>query len=508
MTPSATPPSLAEIGRGDDDHDPAFWSLRHAANAIARKSISSRELTLACLNRIDKYDPLLNTFITLTAEAALETAGKMDAERARGRIRSPLHGIPIALKDNIDTCGIRTTAASALFAERIPTADAEVWRRLREGGSVLLGKLNMHEFAAGSTNAVSHFGPVRNPWAPDRQSGGSSGGCAAAVSASFCFGTLGTDTGGSNRTPAAFCGVTGFKPTYGRSSMRGIIPVSWSLDHVGPITRSAEDAALMLDLIAGHDAYDPDSADHPVEHYAQAIGMSVREFRIGIPRALFHEQDDPEVTAALASAIRELERMTRPAAHVALPPAAFGGMSIQTEMAVHHKPWYPSHADLYQPATREKLKRANEVLATTYIEELRQLHRLRHEVSRVFHDIDLLITPTNRQKPARFDAASRSGPPPPSSTFAFNLLGLPTLSIPCGQFADGIPIGLQITGAPWAETQVLALAHAFERQTHWSARRPDLTRLQSHQAPASIRTSAINTGISTLLPPRPSESTP
>ena len=461
-------------------NDPTSWSLKGAAEALAKKSISSVELTNACLERIRKYDRGLNTFITLTAESALEAAKKMDAERAAGRVKSALHGIPIALKDNIDTAGIRTTAASALFADRIPTEDAEVWRRLREGGGVLLGKLNLHEFANGGTTAVSYFGPVRNPWAPDRNCGGSSGGSAVAISADFCYGTLGTDTGGSIRTPASFCGMVGFKPTHGRSSIRGIIPLTWSLDHVGPMTKTVEDAALMLDLMAGYDEGDLDSVDHPVGAYAKAIGTPVRAFRLGVPRALFYDRVDDEVMKAVEAAIGELKKLTASMKDVVLPQVAFGGGLGGAEMAAYHRPWFPKAQGLYQVSTRNNLKRGSEGLAVNYVEASRQVRQLRRSVTKVFADVDLLITPTTKLKPYTIEEAikraetERAMPPALANTAPFNVFGLPTISIPCGQFADGIPIGLQITGAPWAEEKVLALAHAYERATEWHKRRPVL----------------------------------
>ena len=461
-------------------NDPVSWTLKGAADALAKKSISSVELTKACLDRIAKYDAGLNTFITITADHALEAARRMDAERASGKTRSPLHGIPLALKDNIDTAGIRTTAASALFADRIPTEDAEVWRRLREGGSVLLGKLNLHEFANGGTTAISYFGPVRNPWAPDRNCGGSSGGSAVAVIADFCFGSLGTDTGGSVRTPASFCGMVGFKPTHGRSSIRGIIPLVWSLDHVGPMTKTVEDAALMLDLMAGYDELDLDSVDHPVGSYAKAIGAPVRNFRLGVPRALFYDRVDPEVMKAVEAAIAELKKVTASLKDVVLPQVAFGGGLGGAEMAAYHKPWYSKSSSLYQIPTRNNLKRASEGLAVNYVEAIRNVRMLRRSVAKVFADVDLLITPTTKLKPYPIEEAikraesERASPPTLANTSPFNVFGLPTISIPCGQFADGIPIGLQITGAPWAEDKVLALAHAYERATEWHKRRPIL----------------------------------
>ena len=461
-------------------NDPTSWSLKGAADALAKKTISSVELTKACLDRIAKYDKGLNTFITLTADQALDAARKMDAERTAGKVRSPLHGIPIALKDNIDTAGIRTTAASALFVDRIPTEDAEVWRRLREGGSVLLGKLNLHEFANGGTNAISYFGPVRNPWAPDRNCGGSSGGSAVAISADFCYGTLGTDTGGSVRTPASFCGMVGFKPTHGRSSIRGIIPLVWSLDHVGPMTKTVEDAALMLDLMAGYDEQDLDSVDHPVGAYAKAIGAPVRSFRLGIPRALFYDRVDDEVMKAIHAALSELGKLTASTKDVVLPQVAFGGGLGGAEMAAYHRPWYPKSSGLYQIPTRNNLKRSSEGLAVNYVEAMRNVRQLRRTVVKVFEGVDLLITPTTKLKPYPIEEAikraesERASPPALANTSPFNVFGLPTISIPCGHFADGIPIGLQITGAPWAEDKVLALAHAYERATEWHKRRPVL----------------------------------
>lgn len=461
-------------------NDPTSWTLKAASDALAKKTISSAELTKACLDRIAKFDKGLNTFITLTADTALEAAKRMDAERASGKVRSPLHGIPIALKDNIDTAGIRTTAASALFADRVPTEDAEVWRRLREAGAVLLGKLNLHEFANGGTTAVSYFGPVRNPWAPDRNCGGSSGGSAVATIADFCYGTLGTDTGGSVRTPASFCGMVGFKPTHGRSSIRGIIPLVWSLDTVGPMTKTVEDAALMLDLIAGYDDLDIDCVDRPVGAYAKSIGAPVRSFRLGIPRALFYDRVDDEVLKAVTTALADLAKLTASTRDVALPQVAFGPGLGGAEMAAYHRPWFPRSQGLYQPSVRRNLRTAGEMTAVNYVDAMRNIRTLRRQVAKIFSDVDLLITPTTKLKPYTIDEAlkradsERAMPPALANTSPFNVFGLPTISIPCGQFADGIPIGLQITGAPWAEEKVLALAHAYERATTWHQRRPVL----------------------------------
>jgi aspartyl-tRNA(Asn)/glutamyl-tRNA(Gln) amidotransferase subunit A len=256
-------------------------TLHQASELVRRKDVSPVELTEACLARIERHDRAINAFITVTREQALATAREMEGEFMRARPRGPLHGIPIALKDNIDTAGVLTTAASGVFKDRVPTADAEVVLRLKRAGAILLGKLNLHEFALGGTSAVTYFGPVRNPWVLDRVAGGSSGGSAAAVAADMCFGMLGTDTGGSIRIPASLCGIVGFKPTYGRVSNRGVIPMAWTLDHVGPMCKTVEDAALMLAAIAGFDPLDPTSIDAPVPDYSRAIRMETRKLRVG-----------------------------------------------------------------------------------------------------------------------------------------------------------------------------------------------------------------------------------
>src|ERR1700676_4582100 len=265
----------ALAARGQIRENLSVLSLAEVSARIRSRTGTPTDLVQACLTRIETYNPKLNAFITVTREQALAQARELDAEQRSGKFRSPLHGIPIAIKDNIDTAGIRTTAASAVFDDRIPDQDAEVTRRLKAAGAVIVGKTNLHEFAMGGTSATSYYGPVRNPWALDRNPGGSSGGSAAAVAAGLCFGALGTDTGGSIRIPAAYCGVTGLKATYGLVSIRGIIPLTFSLDHCGPITRTVEDAALMLNALAGYDKLDIASVEHPREDYAAAMKQPV-----------------------------------------------------------------------------------------------------------------------------------------------------------------------------------------------------------------------------------------
>src|SRR6266700_1432103 len=286
-----------------ESQDLAYLTLKEASELVRRKTVSPVELTATCLKRIEASNPALNAFITVTRDQAMETARAMEAEQRRGKWRGRLHGVPIALKDNIDTAGVRTTAASELFKDRVPSEDAEVVRRLKNAGAVLLGKTNLHEFALGGTSSVSYFRPVHNPWALDRVPGGSSGGSAAATAAGLCFGSLGTDTAGSVRIPACYCGIVGFKPTYGRVSNRGIVPLSWSLDHVGPLCRTVEDAALMLGVIAGYDELDPSTADIPVPDYSSAFEVQASKLHLGVPRTPFFEGLDPEIAKAVENGI-------------------------------------------------------------------------------------------------------------------------------------------------------------------------------------------------------------
>src|SRR5713226_1360702 len=361
--------SLTVVGalaaRGQVSEDLSMLSLVEASARIRARSVSPVQLTEACLARIQTYNPKLNAFITVLRNQALAQARELEAEQRSGKLRSPLHGIPIALKDNIDTAGVRTTAASAVFDDRVPDVDAEVTRRLKAAGAVLIGKTNLHEFAMGGTSATSYYGPVRNPWALDRNPGGSSGGSAAAVSASLCFGALGTDTGGSIRIPAAFCGVVGLKPTYGLVSIRGIVPLILSLDHCGPIVRTVEDAALMLNALAGYDKLDTASVEHPKEDYAAAMKLSVSGLRLGIPRAPFFDLLDADVANAVEAAIGVLAKMTRGAKDVTLPSVR--DISLAGEANAYHEEFFTRTPERYQIPTRLGLQRSANRKASDYV---------------------------------------------------------------------------------------------------------------------------------------------
>jgi aspartyl-tRNA(Asn)/glutamyl-tRNA(Gln) amidotransferase subunit A len=455
--------------------DPFDFDITQAAPMIRSADLSPSELVQSYLNRIAELDPALNAFITLTAEQALNDALRMEQELAAGQWRGPLHGIPIALKDNIDTAGVKTTAASAVYADRIPDEDAEVVTRLKSAGAIILGKLNMHEFAYGATSSVSHFGPVHNPWDLERIPGGSSGGSAAAVAARLCAGALGTDTGGSVRIPAAACGIVGFKPTYGLSSIRGIIPLSVSLDHVGPMCRTVNDAALMLQALAGFDAKDIASIRSEPQNYASAVRLPTSSMRLGIPRDLFFEDVDAQILDAVETAIAVLGGMTKSVQAVELPPLPDGPV-VLVEALHYHEKLIEEKRDLYGALTLQRILRGTDQSATKYAELKYQLEMCRKSVANVFVDVDLLITPTIPGLPVRI--ADMSGSTPTSSlirnTMPFNAYGIPTISVPCGFSREGLPIGLQISGRALRELDVLALAHAYQRRTDWHERTPKI----------------------------------
>ena len=348
-------------------------TLKRASELLRNKTVSPVDLTRACLKRIEKLNPFVNAFITVTGDSALEAARQMEAELARGKWRGPLHGIPIALKDNIDTAGVRTTGASELFKDRVPTEDAEVVRRLRNAGAILLGKLNMHEFAYGASSAVSYFGAVHNPWDLDRISGGSSGGSAAAIISDLCFGTLGTDTGGSIRIPSSHCGTVGLMPSYGRVSNRGVIPMAWTLDHVGPICKTVEDAALVLQVIAGYDEQDPTTVDAPVPDYMRSLKAQTAKLRLGLPRASFFDGLDPEYAKAVEAAIEVLRKLTAGIADVQLPPAVNTVTIWGPETYAYHAKWLAESPEKYQAATRVQMIRSNEIKPDVYARARREV---------------------------------------------------------------------------------------------------------------------------------------
>ncbi len=455
--------------------NPFDMEIAQASWLIRSGDLSPGELVSSYLEQIERINPSINAFITVTKSRAEERVHFLETELANGKWRGPLHGIPIALKDNIDTAGVRTTAASRVYEDRVPDEDAEVVKRLENAGAIILGKLNMHEFAYGATSAISHFGPVHNPWDLDRIPGGSSGGSGAAVAARLCAGALGTDTGGSVRIPAAHCGIVGLKPTYGLASIRGIVPLQVSLDHVGPMCRTVADASLMLQAMVGYDPGDVASIQSPAKDYSSARRRKTSSLRLGLPRTLFYEDVDAQILDAIERAISLLSELTKSTQEVELPsPPSADPFSV--EVYEYHKDLLAENQELYGSLTLERIRRGAEVSATDYVAGMYQLKLARKAIARVFDEVDLLITPTLSQLPISIEDALSS---PPGrilirNTMPFNLFGTPAISIPCGFSREGLPIGLQISGRALGELDVLALAHAYEQRTDWHQRMPSI----------------------------------
>lgn len=450
MTAGAAALCLARRGsvwaQSTPKDDPTRLTLHEAAAYLCRRDLSPVELTKACLRRIEQYDSRINAFITVTSRLALEQARSAEKEIRGGRWRGPLHGIPIAFKDVIDTAGIRTTAARADLVDRIPTQDAEVVGRLRRAGAVVLGKLNLGMWSGG------HWGPVHNPWALDHEAGYSSSGPGAAVAAGFCLGALGTDIGGSIRIPASACAVVGLKPTYGLVSNRGVITDNDSQDHVGPLCKTTLDAALLLQAIAGYDPNWSRSARVEPPDYVAGIRERLRPHRVGIAGAGFFEGLDSEVARLTDAALKTMSTLATISRHYVEVPG-------------------------YRDSLRDILEgRCAEGVAPAV------LHQARQDAARIFKDeVDLLVMPTWKRLPMTFEARQKASPLPVQdfeqelwNTRPFNVLGLPAISVPCGFTQSGLPVGVQIVGRPFCEVQILSFAHAYEQTTSWHSRRPKL----------------------------------
>jgi aspartyl-tRNA(Asn)/glutamyl-tRNA(Gln) amidotransferase subunit A len=460
----------------------AGLTIAAAAALIGKRKLSPVELTEACLERIGSLDARLRAFITVTREEALTSAQQAASAIARGNYKGPLHGVPIALKDLFDTAGVRTTAGSKILAERVPAEDAEATARLKAAGAVLIGKLNMHEFAFGVTGANPHFGAIHNPWDLERSCGGSSSGSAAAVAAAMVPAALGSDTGGSIRIPSALCGVTGIKPTYGRVSRRGIVPLSWSLDHAGPMARTALDAAIVLKAISGRDPLDESTGAEPVPDYARILeDRRLKGLRVGVPQEHFFDNVDEEVLKAIHTAIlvlrdelkAQVDEVSLP--HIAEAPAAVNAIMLPEALAYHQR-WLSERPQDYGEDVRSRLDLALAYPAVSYV----QAQRLRSLIveewrEKVFDRFDLLAVPTTPvAAPTLDDNTIQTTLTLVRLTGTFNLLGVPAASVPCGFTSNGLPIGLQLVGRWWEEGTVLRVAHAYQQATDWHKRTPPL----------------------------------
>jgi aspartyl-tRNA(Asn)/glutamyl-tRNA(Gln) amidotransferase subunit A len=444
-----------------------FPTIFEAGQAIRTKQISPLELTQICLQRIEALNPQINAFITVTAETALAEARAAAEEIVQGHYRGPLHGIPLAAKDLFDVRGVVITAGSPLLKDNVAQDDAFVVKQLREAGAILLGKLNLHEWALGVTGVNPHFGPSRNPWNTDYITGGSSSGSGAALAAGLCYGSLGSDTGGSIRIPASLCGVVGLKPTYGRVSVRGVIPLAWSLDHVGPMGQSVLDVEILYDAIKARDADDPYSAR---VREAQPSGQEGAKFRIGVPDDYFFSDLHPETEAAYRAAINTFDEIGVELHQVALPGFKMSEKAsakiLLAEAAAYHLDHIQQHADQIGADVLMRFKWGLEVTGVEYALARRTQVEWRHKLERLFDSIDALVLPATPFPATRID---ESDPVALSKgnltrfTRMFNLTGNPALVLPCGQTQNGLPLGLQIVGTHWQEEKILQVARAYEQ---------------------------------------------
>ncbi len=457
--------------------DLCYLSIAEAARLIRGRRLSCAELTQAVLDRIGEGGPRLNAFITVMAEEALRDARAADRRLERADYAGPLHGIPVSVKDLFDARGVRTTAASKILAGRVARRDSAVVQRLRQAGAIVAGKANMSEFAIGGMQP--EYGPVRNPWDPARAPGGSSSGSGAGVATGMGFASIGSDTGGSIRIPSAFCGIVGLKPTYGRVSRRGMVALSWTLDHAGPMTRTVRDAAIVLQAIAGHDSEDPTSSTQPVPNYARALRRDLKGVRIGIPRAYYYDELDAEVASALDRAHGVLRRLGARLRDVTIPHAE---VSLAALTLIMH----PEGAALLWPALRERPGDFSDPVrgrfvqglltpASAYLKACRVRAKLIEEFRAAFEKADALVLPTVPIPPHRLDerpVTSSGVAVVGRNTGSFTLTGLPALSVPCGFTRAGLPMGVQIVGRPFDEATVLRIGHAYEQATDWHTRRP------------------------------------
>ncbi len=437
------------------------------------------ELCQALLRRCERLEPTLNAFITLDPERILAEARRAEQELRAGRARGPLHGVPIAVKDLCWTRGERTTGGSKVLADFVPDEDATVVTRLRAAGAIVFGKTNTPEFAYGPLNAY-HYGPSRNPWDPSCFTGGSSMGSAAALAGGLAPGAIGSDTGGSIRGPAHWSGVTGLMPTYGRVPLRGVVALATSLDHVGPMTRSAADAALLLQALAGHDPLDPTSVDVPVPDFARETARPPAGLRVGVPRGFLWEQLGEGIGAAVEGALAELRRLGLSVADVALPEweaaADAGPILIRSEAATEYRRVLAERPGDLIPEVRERLEAGVKTSAADYFEARRASDRFAHALRQHFADLDLLALPGRPQTAPRMDESGRLLEPlsPRNYTVPLNYPGVPALTVPCGFDGQGLPIGIQLVARHWAESTLLAVAHAYQQATDWHRRRPPI----------------------------------
>jgi aspartyl-tRNA(Asn)/glutamyl-tRNA(Gln) amidotransferase subunit A len=448
-------------------------TLAGALKLIEKREVSPVELTRAVLNRIGSLNDKMRLFITVMDDEAVESARKTeDGTKA-------LRGVPVSVKDLYDTKGTRTTAGAKVFASRVPAEDATAVKKLREAGAVIVGKTNLHEFAYGVTNINPHYGTARNPWSPDRITGGSSGGSAGAVALGLGVGSLGSDTGGSIRIPASLCGIVGLKPTYGRVSLRGVVPLSWSLDHAGPMAQTVEDVSILLQAVNAR------NHTRRVDQITREV-KEIKDVRVGIPRTYFWENLAPEVDTAIRAAVRNLEKLGAQLIEVDLPRVATQrGVWLQIaspEVYSYHEPFIKTAAASYGADIRGRIEAGRVLQSIDYLRAQRIRTLMKQECESVFQTVDVVVTPTTPIPAPRIDEVDkpwRAGPEKAAAALTrftryFNIVGLPGISIPCGFTMDSLPIGMQIVGKAFDESRILRVAHAYEQDAKWFERRPPM----------------------------------
>jgi aspartyl-tRNA(Asn)/glutamyl-tRNA(Gln) amidotransferase subunit A len=457
-------------------------TIRQAGQLLQSRQLSPVELTRAFLRRIEHLDQTLQAYITVLSDRALAEARAAEAEILRGDYRGPLHGIPIALKDLYDTQGIRTTASSRVMANRIPSADATTTARLAAAGSILLGKLAMHEFALGGPDPTCGFPLARNPWNLDHIPGGSSSGSGAAVAAGLCMGSLGSCTGGSIRGPASYCSIVGLKPTYGRVSRYGVVPLSWTLDHCGPMTWTVEDTALMLQAIAGFDPKDPTSSRAPVPDYSAALVEDMKGLSIGVPRHFFCA-DDPLISrdtlSVVEEALKTLQELGARVVEVTIPSLQYAGAAqpviMLSEAFTYHARNLRSKPEAFGDMVRLRFRVGGLFTAGEYVQAQRVRGVLKRECAATLQEVDLIASPTMSNPPPAFSGIDvMTTARVPSFTGPYNLTGMPAISIPCGFTKAGLPIGLQLAGKPFDEPTVLRAAYTYQQHVRLFEKRPPL----------------------------------
>jgi len=445
-----------------------------------RREVSAVELVESFLARIEEYQPRINAFFSVTAELALADAAQVDAARARGE-RLPLDGMPIAVKDNIDVAGARTTVGSQFFAKRVAADDSEVVRRLRAAGAVVVGKAALHEFVYGVTCNNPFYGPTRNPWNLERIPGGSSGGSGAALAADLCIGALGSDTGGSVRIPAALDGVTGLRPTFGGVSNRGVFPISWTFDTVGPMARSALDVARLFGLMASYDPEDPRAVEHQHVDPELELDKGIAGLHIGIPSNYFFEDLEPEIEAHVRAAADVLADLGAEVFEVNVPGAEFANqictLIIRADALALHRERYQTQPELFGEDILRRLKLGEQVSGADYSAMVQQMCEWRAATRSMFGSVDLILSPTSNAvaPPIATSEMIATTAQMTRFTYPWSLAHLPAISLPCGMSSDGLPIGVQLAAGPWNESLLLRTGAAYQQITDWHRRRPPST---------------------------------